>query len=348
MGKHVVIIGGGVAGLEAGSKLSGCGYEVSLFEKSSMTGGHLNDWYKLFPDRRDSSEVTDYFKKITAGSGIKIIRDTAIGKIEENKHGFSVFSDKGAEIKADAVVIATGFDLFKSSRKEEYGYGIYDNVISSSDLEAMFKTGKLTMTDGRKPQRVGFVHCVGSRDEKVGNLYCSKLCCVTAVKQAIEVREHDGDSKVFCFYMDMRMGGAYYEELYREAQEKWGITFIRGKVSEVGESIDNSLVVKVEDTLLGRPLKIQLDMLVLMAGMEMSESGRNLAKASSLKTGENKFFAPADHHYGSNLSSTKGVFLAGTCTMPMNITETISHARSVVSEVIGYLESKVNDGKVWI
>jgi heterodisulfide reductase subunit A len=86
---------------------------------------------------------------------------------------------------------------------------------------------------------------------------------VTAVKQAIEIREFLPESKVFCFYMDMRMGGALYEELYREAQEKWGVSFIRGKVSEASETIDNKLLIKVEDTLAGRPLKMKLDLLVL-------------------------------------------------------------------------------------
>ena len=173
------------------------------------------------------------------------------------------------------LVVATGFDLFRSERKEEYGYGIYDNVITSADLEIMFRKGEVKMTDGRSPERIGIVHCVGSRDEKVGNLYCSKLCCVTAVKQAIEIKGNLGESKVFCFYMDMRMGGAHYEELYRESQEKYGVNYIRGKVSEVCETINNRLVVKVEDTLAGRPLKMELDMLVLMAGMEMSEGRKN-------------------------------------------------------------------------
>jgi heterodisulfide reductase subunit A len=172
----------------------------------------------------------------------------------------------------------------------------------------------------------------------VGNLYCSKLCCVTAVKQAIEIKEHLPESRVFCFYMDMRMGGAYYEELYREAQEKWGVSFIRGKVSEVSESIKNKLIIKAEDTLTGRPLKMELDMLVLMAGMEMSEAGRGIALSTGLKTGENRFFSSADNHFGSNVSNIKGIFYAGTCTMPMNITETISHARAAVIDVIDYLK----------
>jgi heterodisulfide reductase subunit A len=186
---------------------------------------------------------------------------------------------------------------------------------------------------------IGFVHCVGSRDEKVGNLYCSKLCCVTAVKQAIEVREHLPESRVFCFYMDMRMGGAHYEELYREAQEVWGVNFIRGKVSEISETINNKLVVKIEDTLAGRPLKIELEMMVLMAGMEMSEGGIKIAEQTGLKTGENRFFSPEDHHYANNISNIKGIFYAGTYTAPMNITETISHARSAVSEVIDYFNN---------
>ena len=203
----------------------------------------------------------------------------------------------------------------------------------------MFRSGKIVLHSGESPKRVGIVHCVGSRDEKVGNLYCSKLCCVTAVKQAIEIREHLPESEVFCFYMDMRMGGALYEELYREAQESWGVNFIRGKVSEAGETIDGRIVVKVEDTLAGRPLKMDIDMLVLMAGMEMSDGGRKLAAGSGLKTGENRFFLTADHHYGNNISNLDGVFLAGTCVAPMNVTETISHARAAVSEVMDYFNN---------
>jgi heterodisulfide reductase subunit A len=338
MSGHVIVIGGGVAGLEAAGQLSKAGIKVSLIEKDSKTGGHLNNWYKLFPDRRESSEVMEYLDRITLNDGIKLMTDTTIEKFIRGKSNFTLFTNQGNELTADAVLIATGFDLFKSARKEEYGYGIYDNVITSSDLEEMFRKGDISLLDGSVPKTIGIVHCVGSRDEQVGNLYCSKLCCVTAVKQAIEIREHLPESKVFCFYMDMRMGGALYEELYREAQEQWGVSFIRGKVSEAGETIDNKLVIKVEDTLAGRPLKMELDMLVLMAGMEMSDGGKKIAQMSGLKTGGNRFFASADHHYGSNLSNIRGIFYAGTCTAPMNITETISHARAAVSEVIGYLK----------
>jgi heterodisulfide reductase subunit A2 len=339
MSKHVVVIGAGVAGMEAAGRLAKSGFDVTLLEKETSAGGHLNDWYKLFPDRRDSSEVKKYLDDLTSSEQINFMTGTKIEKIESKGSSYSLMTNNGENLNADAIIVATGFDLFKSSRKEEYGYGIYDNVITSADLEGMFRKGKIVLHDNTTPKIIGIVHCVGSRDEKVGNLYCSKLCCVTAVKQAIEIREHLPESKVFCFYMDMRMGGAHYEELYREAQEKWGVNFIRGKVSEVSENIDGKLIVKVEDTLAGRPLKMEIDLLVLMAGMEISEGSKKLAEISGLNTGENRFFEAIDNHYGSNISNLPGVFYAGTCTAPMNITETISHARAAVSEVQDYLKN---------
>ncbi len=341
MSKHVVVIGGGVAGMEAAGQLAKADYKVSLLEKDNDTGGHINSWYKLFPDRKDSREVLKYLNNKVSHENISLFSGITVKRIEKTKGSLFVMTEDGNEIRADAVIVATGFDLFDSSRKEEYGYNIYDNVITSADLETMFRKSKIRLVNNTIPETVGLVHCVGSRDEKVGNLYCSKLCCVTAVKQAIEIREHLPETRVFSFYMDMRMGGAHYEELYREAQEKWGVNFIRGKVSEVSESIDNKLIIKVEDTLAGRPLKIQLDMLVLMAGMEMPEAARKIALSSGLSTGENRFFSSADNHYGSNISNIKGIFYAGTCTMPMNITETISHARAAVIDVFDYL----NNGK---
>jgi heterodisulfide reductase subunit A len=342
MSKQIVVIGCGVAGMEAAGRLSRSGFDVTVIEKETNSGGHLSNWYKLFPDRRDSSEVKQYLDNLISDGSVKLITGTEIEKFKRKGTAYTLTTNHNEELIADAVVVATGFDLFRSARKEEYGYGIYDNVYTSADLEGMFRKGEIKLSDGSIPEEIGLVHCVGSRDEKVGNLFCSKLCCVTAVKQAIEIKEHLPQSKVFCFYMDMRMGGALYEELYREAQEKWGINFIRGKVSEASENIDGKIIVKVEDTLAGRPLKKELNMLVLMAGMEMSEGGKRIAELIGLKTGENRFFAPADHHFGSNLSNMEGVFYAGTCTAPMNITETISHARAAVSEVIDYLSRSRN------
>lgn len=337
--KEVVVVGGGTAGMEAAGQLAKAGFVVTLFEKEPDTGGHVKQWCHLFPDRRDSKEVIDYLRNQIDNKNITLRTGTTINLIENKGRSFSVKTSTGEEMNTDAVIIATGFDLFKSERKEEYGYGIYDNVITSADLEIMFRKNEIRRQNGEVPEKIGFVHCVGSRDAKVGNIYCSKLCCVTAVKQAIEVKNHIKNARIFCFYMDMRMAGALWEELYKESQEKYGVNYIRGRVSEVTGNFDNRIIVKVEDTLTGRPLRMELDMLVLMAGMEMSESGLTLANSSNLKIGENRFFLPADHHFGTNKSNINGIFYAGTCTAPLTITETISHARAAVADLMEYFRS---------
>ena len=337
---HIVVAGGGVAGMEAAGTLAEMGYRVTLVEKGDEPGGHLLQWHALFPDRRPAEEVKSYLRKRIEHRNISIITRTTVEKIRHHAGGVSVSLSGGTEETADAVIVSTGFDLFDAHRKEEYGYGIYDNVITSADLETMFNLNRVLKADGTVPSRIGLIHCVGSRDEKVSNNHCSKVCCVTAVKQAIEIRKMLPASEVFCFYMDMRMYGPYYEELYREAQEFHNVNFIRGKVSEASVNINNRLVIKVEDTLAGRPLRMELDIMVLMVGMEMAEQGMKLAVVSGMKTGINRFFETADHHYGNNLSGIKGVFYAGTCTAPMNITDTISHARAAVAETVRYLNGR--------
>ena len=338
--KHVLVAGGGVAGMEAAGALADMGYRVTLIEKGQDPGGHLAQWHALFPDRRPAVEVMRYLRKRTDHHNINFITGTTVEMIRHHGHELSVDLSGGTQERADAVIVATGFDLFDAGRKEEYGYGIYDNVITSSELEGLFRRGHIKKSDGSVPSRVGFIHCVGSRDEKVNNNHCSKVCCVTAVKQAIEVRRMLPSCEVFCFYMDMRMYGPYYEELYRESQEIHNINYIRGKVSEASVNINNRLVIKVEDTLAGRPLRMELDLMVLMVGMEMSKTGARLVEASGFKTGINRFLETQDHHHGNNLSNIKGVFYAGTCTAPMNITDTISHARAAVAETARYLDGR--------
>ena len=308
MTKHVLIIGGGVAGMEAAGVLADMGYRVSVVEKDDKPGGHVMRWHALFPDRRPAHEVTKHMLRRLDNKNISLQTGRTVESLRHHGHGVIADISDGSSIEADAAIVATGFDLFDAGRKEEYGYGIYDNVITSAELEDMFNSGKIRTSAGKIPERIGFIHCVGSRDEKVNNNHCSKVCCVTAVKQAVEVRQALPECEIFCFYMDMRMFGPYYEELYRESQEKHNINYIRGKVSEASTTINNRLTVKVEDTLAGRPLKMELDLLVLMVGMEMAAEGGRLALSSKLEQGINRFFETSDHHYGNNKSRKKGIF----------------------------------------
>lgn len=337
----VIIIGAGPAGCEAARQLALSGIKVELIEKNSETGGNLNNWYQLFPNRRNAKELAQLLHSNLQHENIRLHPDTEATKIVRKANAtFSVTLSNQAEIEGDVLLIATGFRLFDAHRKEEYGYGIYENVITSVELENHFTNGQLSTAGGKAPERIGLIHCVGSRDEKICNFHCSKLCCITAVKQAIEIREMLPDSEIFCFYMDMRMFGPGYEELYREAQEKYNIKFIRGRLSEASETMNRQVVIKVEDTLVGKPLRMTLDLMVLMVGMEASAGSRHLATTLGLQTAPNGFIRTADPHYGNNRTNQEDIFVAGCCSAPMNLTDTIADARSAALCITEHLRSK--------
>lgn len=322
--------------MESAANLARFGFSVHLIERQPRLGGHVSEWDRLFPSRRRASEIVDHIGRQLMDE-VKIHLGKEIRKISKDNGSWIIELEDETRLETGAVILATGFDLFQARKKEEYGYGIYDNVITSADLERMFREkGEIRNHQGKIPQRVGFVHCVGSRDEKVGNLYCSRVCCVTAVKQAIEVCEMIPGCEVFCFYMDLRMFGLDFEALYKEAQEKWGIHFIRGRLSEAFENPDGSVLVKVEDTLAARPLKMKTDLLVLMSGMVPNAGTKRLVEMLGLQTDENRFLLPADRQLRANETGIPGIFVAGTCTSPKSIDETLADARAAAIKVMEY------------
>ncbi len=339
MKNKVIVIGGGIAGIEASSILSRMNYEVTLIEKGDSLGGHVAQWDRLFPNQRKSDEIIQYLKA-NIPSKLQIKLNSTVSNIAKKNSSFILTLSDNEQLEADSILVSTGYDIFDARLKEEYGYGIYDNVITSAELEKLFRDNKSILTKaGKEPQRIGFVHCVGSRDRKINNIYCSKVCCVTAVKQAIEVRQKLPYSEAYCFYMDLRMYGLSFEEIYNESQEKYGVTFIRGRLSEAAENKEGQIIVKVEDTLLGRPMKMTMDLLVLMVGMTPSEGTSSLIKMLNLDTNSSHFIASKDEHTQSNITSQQGIFVAGAATSPKSIDDTLADARGAVVKILEYLNS---------
>ncbi len=338
--KHITIIGAGIAGIETAVQLAANGHRITVVEKEKNTGGKLNNWHHLFPDFSDPKPIIDKLNSNFESKNIKLITDTEITEIEKNNNRFIIKAGNELSLTADAVVIASGFKIFDATRKEEYGYGLFDNVITSVDLEQQLnKHNKITTAQGTEPKRIAIVHCVGSRDAKCGNTYCSKVCCVTAVKQAIELNKLMPGCQIFCFYMDLRMYGSKFDDLYLDAQKQHNIQFIRGRLSEAAEKLDSSLQIKAEDTLSGRPLRMDVDMLVLMVGMEPGQTHQNFAKNSQIELDSNGFFKSENVHFARNYTTQKGVFMAGTCICPMTVNETIENARSAATEVNAFLKT---------
>ena len=333
----VLIVRGGIAGMEAARQLKALGLKPVIVEKTSALGGHVAQWNNLFPDVVPASKLLAPYKEEL--KDVEVFLETEIASINRLQKGYSVVLSNGRAMPCKAVIFATGFKLFEAEKKEEYGYGVYDRVITNKDLEAWFNTG----SDERvpeKPSAIGFVHCVGSRDVKAGNTQCSKVCCITAIKQAIELKEKFPNAEIYCFYMDLRLFGKKYEDFYINAQRDYGIHFIRGRVSEVSETIDGQVLVKAEDTLVGKPVKVRLDLLVLMAGIVCNRENQALLKAVQLPVDDDGFFRSRDNIASITQSDRDGIFFAGTCTGPKTIPETIAEARSAALNVYNYLKDR--------
>jgi heterodisulfide reductase subunit A len=335
--QKVTVIGGGIAGMETAGQLLTYGFEVDLIEKGNTVGGHVNNWHHLFPDGKPAKEIIQELKSVIQDK-VTFHFGTEVHKVDKTGNSFCINLTDGESISSGAIVVATGYDLFDATKKEEYGYGIYNNVITSAELEKKFAAEKAIKTSqGETPKRVAFIHCVGSRDEKAGNTYCSKVCCVTGVKQAIEVAKLLPNAEIYCFYMDLRMYDRYFEDIYLEAQAKYKIRFIRGRLSEACENPDHSLILKAEDTLSGRPLKMTVDMMVLLTGMTSSKGTANAVNPLNLEVDKDKFLKGANNHSKINISNREGIFLAGTCTGPKSVVETLADARSAASHVYKHL-----------
>ncbi len=337
--RKVAVIGGGIAGMEAAGQLAAMGYEVILLEKGNKLGGHVADWHQLFPDYKPAKDIISFLKNAIHDK-VEIYFGAELYKLQRNNGIFKLSLTDGQNFDVNAMIVATGFDLFNALKKEEYGYGIYDNVITSAELEEKFNSGKTIKTsDGAIPKRIAFIHCVGSRDEKVGNSYCSKVCCVTGVKQAIELKQAIPAAEVYSFYMDLRMYDRYFEDIYYEAQSKYGIRFIRGRLSEACENQDGSIVLKAEDTLIGKPIKMTVDLVVLLVGMVSSKGTCEISERIGITKDKDNFLKTVDNYAKLNFSGCEGIYTCGTCTGPKSVSETLADARSAAIHAAAYLRN---------
>lgn len=328
--KKLAIIGAGPAGITAAHILAQQGYEVVIYEKDEPLT-HLTDKAYLFPNFAEADTLAESLRHQMEDPHIDLRGNTTVDNIIPPSEADARWQVSGEYY--NAVILASGYTPFDAHRKEELGYGIYPGVHTSLELEQMLKRGRVVNNMGDVPKSIVLLHCVGSRDEKIGNQYCSKLCCVTAVKQAIEIKKCSPSTDLHLFYMDLRMWGEGFEELYRTAQELYGIHFVRGRISEASGTFDGRVQIKAEDTLMGLPMRMTTDMLVLMVGMEASAGTRKLATQCGI-CGEYGYARSRSPHLDDNLTAVEGLYLCGTCKRPMTLTDTIADATTAAWKVI--------------
>lgn len=251
---------------------------------------------------------------------------------------------KEIEVEVGAIIVATGFELFDARKKEEYGYGIYPNVITGLALERLLSASGPTgghivrPSDGKIPRRVAFVQCVGSRDEKSGNLYCSRVCCMYATKEAILLKEHVPEVDITIFYMDIRAYGKGFEEFYQRAKEEFGIKYIKGRVAEIVEDPHTqNLFLRAENTETGEILEHEADMVVLSAGL-VSPPNDSLKKILRIPVGDDGFFVASNPKSDPVATKVEGIFVAGVAEGPKDIPDAVTQASAAAMKASNFLK----------
>lgn len=241
--------------------------------------------------------------------------------------------DEILELDVGAILVATGFEMWDPTQLSQYSYGKSPNIMTGMEFERLSNAsgptgGEILLADGRKPERVAIIHCVGSRDHNAHE-YCSRFCCMYSLKQAHLVRDKTG-AEVHEFYTDMRTFGSGYEEFYERVQKE-GVTFVRGRSAEVEVLPDGKLRVQGENVDLGRTVQVDVDMVVLSTAIEAPHDADRVAALFGLGRKESGFFAEAHPKMRPVETNTDGVFLAGTAQAPRDVPDTVAHAGAAAS-----------------
>lgn len=339
---NVLIVGGGPAGLEAARLLSDIGVKSIIVEKRDFLGGTpiAENYAALTHGFHDAEEMMQGMIDAVENPLVDVRLGSTVTASEGEAGNFKVTLAKNGNgasetVEAGAVILATGFQHFDPGREtQNYGYYEYSDVITIGDAEGKLKEGKFLMANGEVPERVCFIQCVGSRDRQIGNEYCSKVCCGISSKQAIEIRKLNPDTKVYIFYIDMRMYGYWENEIYWPAQEKYHVQYIRGIISEIIKKGDR-LLIRGEDTTMGRPMEVEMDIVILAVGMEASMGTRQMADMFGIEQNKYKFINVPDDALDPVATSLPGVFVAGAAAGPKDLDDTIGMAGTAAIKAAG-------------
>jgi len=250
------------------------------------------------------------------------------------------------ELEVGAIIVATGFDIYLPYDNHVYGYGKYDNVITALEFERLILAagptgGKVVRpSDGEKPHTVVFIQCVGSRDVNKYE-YCSGFCCMYTLKNAILLKEkYKDDVEIYIVYMDMRTPFKGYEEFYRRARTL-GITFIRGRVSQILEDRKTkNLIVRTEDMTLGQPIELEAELVVLSTAAIPKKGSEEIARILNISRGTDGFFMESHPKLKPIDTAVDGILLAGACQGPKDIPYSVSQGSGAAARAATILSKK--------
>jgi len=360
--KRALVIGGGIAGMQAALDVANAGFPVVLVEREDHLGGkmaRLSGTYLNFTaapgllERKveqvlhhphiqvltgaEVREVEGYVGNFEVRVGSGRVNEVLVNEVDEVRGMSSSTHSSSTPSTFDvgAIVIATGWDPYPLERLPEYGGAEIPDVVDGLTFEGMLRDegGIQRPSDGQVPREVVFVQCAGSRDPERGVPYCSKVCCMYVAKQAMMFRERVPDGQAYVFYIDIRSAGKGYDEYVQRAMEEHDILYLRGKVSKIFTR-GGKVAVWGADTLSGKPLEVAADLVVLATPMTPSRQAFELARTLRVGIDQNGFFSEAHPKLRPVESLTAGIFLAGAAQGPKDIPETVSQASGAAAKVL--------------
>ncbi|MHB1897792.1 MAG: FAD-dependent oxidoreductase [Metallibacterium sp.] len=341
----VLVVGAGPSGLSAAHALASAGQSVILVDKADRLGGApiLSGYAKLVPSgewARDA--IGGMVERVRKHAHVEIFTDTRVSRFGGEPGAFTAGLSNGQQREVGAAILCTGFTHFDSVNKPEWGFGTYPDVVTTTQVEQMISSGKgvLCPSDGRAPDRVAILLCVGSRDRQIGREWCSKVCCTVSANLAMEIREALPKCAVYIYYMDIRTFGLYEDKYYWQSQEEYHVKYIKARIAEV-TSDGKRLIVKGEDTLVKRPITIPFDLVVHAIGMDPNIENPDIAKTFGVQLERHGYLLPGPTYRAMGSTSRPGVFVAGSACGPETIDDSIAQGQSAAMAALAALRAPV-------
>ncbi len=335
MSRPILIVGGGPAGLAAARALTQVGQPAVLVEKNSRLGGApiLSGYARLVPSGEWAKDaIGGMVARVQQERRASIHLGTTVKTFTGAPGNFTAELSDGRRIEVAAAILCTGFTHFDSLNKPEWGFGTFADVVTTTQVEQMIASGRGVRcpSDGRKPERVAILLCVGSRDRQIGRPWCSKVCCTVSANIAMEIRQELPGCHVYIYYMDIRTFGLYETQYYWRSQEEFKVKYIKARIAEV-TSDGQKLIVKGEDTLVKRPITIPFDLVVHAIGMDPNVDNGAIAQIFGVALETHGYLARGNSYGNTAETSRAGVFVAGAACGPETIDDSIAqgHAAAV-------------------
>ncbi len=345
--RSVLVIGAGVSGMKAALDLSSSGYEVFLIEKEQSVGGMVASKDKVFMSDQNGKELVDsLYQQIKSRTNITLFTGATLEKVSGSLGNFyvnikiapkSLMMNSTPELLqfiVGAVLVATGYENYQP-KEDEFGYKTYPNVVTLTDFNKILSESKNELVhNGKKIKSVGFIYCVGSRQTKGENKYCSRQCCSAAIHSSIQLKDKFENIQSYHVYRDIRTYGKQ-EMLYEQSSKQGDLYFKYEEKQQPVVSMDGgSLLIKVKDQLTAKmEMDIPVDMVVLVTGMVARHDATKISEHLKIPVGNDKFFNEIHPKLKPVETVIKGVYIGGACQGPKNISESVQSSLAASAKI---------------